>query len=44
MGMDQSPRIEEYKEIAKGAGIRGHIRQADVYGFIELLVRRLGNP
>jgi hypothetical protein len=42
LGMDQSRRIEEYKEIAQGTGIRGHQRQADVYGFIELLVRRLG--
>lgn len=41
--MDPSQRIEAYREIAEGMGIRGHQRQADVYGFIELLVKRLGN-
>ena len=40
--MDQSRRIDAYKEIAEGMGIRGHQKQADVYGFIELLVRKLG--
>lgn len=43
LGMDQSKRIEAYKRIAQGIGIRGHVRQADVYGFVELLVRRLDN-
>ena len=38
---DQSTRIEEYKEIAQVMGIRGKELQSDVYGFIELLVRRL---
>jgi hypothetical protein len=40
--MNQSQRIEKYKEITEGMGIRGHQKQADVYGFIELLVKRIG--
>ncbi|MBA7617661.1 hypothetical protein ES703_24977 [subsurface metagenome] len=41
LAMDESRRIAEYKEVARGAGIRGSERQEDVYGFIELMVRRL---
>ncbi len=41
LAMDQSQRIERYKEIAKQMGLRGMERQEDVYGFIELIVRKL---
>ena len=41
LAMDESRRIAEYKEVARGTGIRGSERQEDVYGFIELMVRRL---
>jgi hypothetical protein len=43
LGADPSRRIESYREIAKGMGIRGYQRQADVYGFIEFLLSKLGN-
>ena len=38
---EESQRLEVYREIATGMGIRGKERQADVYGFIELLVKQL---
>ena len=41
LAMDESRRIAEYKEIAREIGIRGSERQEDVYGFIELMVKRL---
>lgn len=41
LAMDQSQRIERYKEIAKETCLRGMERQEDVCGFIEFMVRRL---
>jgi hypothetical protein len=41
LAMDEPARIETYKELARAAGLRGSERQADVYGFVELLLRRL---
>ncbi len=41
LAMNQSQRIERYKEIAKEMGLRGMEKQEDVYGFIELIVGRL---
>lgn len=43
LGMEESQRAEAYSEIAKALGVRGYQRQADVYGFMELLVKRLDN-
>jgi hypothetical protein len=43
LGTNPSQRIESYREIAKEMGIRGYQSQADVYGFIELLLSRLEN-
>jgi hypothetical protein len=37
--MEQNTRIEVYKEVAYGVGIRGKERQEDVYGFMELMVK-----
>ncbi len=39
--IDESQRATEYKEVARQVGIRGYAKQQDVYGFIELLLRRL---
>ncbi|MFH0915403.1 MAG: hypothetical protein V1912_03020 [bacterium] len=41
LSMREPPRIAEYKELADKAGIRGARKQEDVYGFIEMLLRRL---
>jgi hypothetical protein len=41
LSMEQDRRIQEYKSIAKVAGIRGAQRQSDVYGFIELVLKKL---
>lgn len=41
--LDQGRRIQEYKDIARMAGIRGAKRQSDVYGFIEVILRNLIN-
>lgn len=41
LGMEEQARIEVYKEVSRAANIRGSERQADVYGFLELLLRRL---
>lgn len=41
LAKEQSARIKEYKEIAHTMGIRGRELQSDVYGFIELMVRKL---
>jgi len=38
--MAESRRIEAYGEICKVLGLRGYQKQADVYGFLELLLRR----
>jgi hypothetical protein len=38
--MDQNLRIEVYKEIADRIAVRGKERQEDVYGFIELMVKK----
>lgn len=40
LGMEESRRIEAYSEICKALGLRGYQKQTDVYGFVELLVRR----
>jgi hypothetical protein len=40
LSMSESLRLVEYKELADEAGIRGALRQEDVYGFIEMLLRR----
>ena len=40
---DPPRRVESYREIAKEMGIRGFQSQADVYGFIELLLGKLVN-
>jgi hypothetical protein len=41
LAMDTAKRIEIYGALARALGFRGHERQADVYGLIELLVKRL---
>jgi hypothetical protein len=41
LAKDQNTRIKEYKDIAQDIGIRGRELQNDVYGFIELIMRRL---
>ncbi len=38
LAMDEPERIDSYKEVAKGIGVRARERQEDVYGFIELMV------
>jgi len=43
LGLTPSQRIESYKQIAEGMGIRAYERQADVYGFIDLLLSKLEN-
>lgn len=43
LGRDGGERIEVYGQIAKGMGLRGCERQADVYGFIELLVKQIAS-
>jgi hypothetical protein len=41
LAVDESERIDMYKEVAKGIGVRAKERQEDVYGFIEMMVRLL---
>ena len=41
LAMQEPRRIAAYRELAAGAGIRGARKQEDVYGFIEMLLRRL---
>lgn len=41
LSMDEPLRMAEYKELAAGTGIRGASKQEDVYGFVEMLLRRL---
>jgi len=43
LAQEESKRIEVYGQIAKAVGLRGGERQADVYGLIEHLVRRLAS-
>jgi hypothetical protein len=38
---EEKARIDAYGQIAKGMGIRGKEKQEDVYGFINLLIRKL---
>jgi hypothetical protein len=40
--MDPPLKIETYKAIAEEMGLKGYQKQADVYGFIELLVTKIG--
>lgn len=40
LSMQEPLRVAEYKRLASGVGIRGGREQQDVYGFIELLLRR----
>ena len=41
LAMEKDLRIREYSQIASVAGIRGTKRQSDVYGFIELILKKL---
>ncbi len=41
LSMEQDRRIQEYADIARITGIRGAHRQSDVYGFIELILKKL---
>jgi len=41
LSMEQDRRIREYADIARAAGIKGAQRQSDVYGFIELILKKL---
>jgi hypothetical protein len=41
LSMEQDRRIQEYVDIALIAGIKGVQRQSDVYGFIELILKKL---
>lgn len=41
--MDAPLRIEAYRAIAEEMGLKGYQKQADVYGFIELLVTKIRN-
>jgi hypothetical protein len=43
LAMDLAQRTEAYAALARGLGIRGVQSQADVNGFIELLVKRLAS-
>jgi hypothetical protein len=43
LAMDVKKRAETYGALAKALGFRGHERQADVYGLVELLIRRLAS-
>jgi hypothetical protein len=42
LSMEEPLRIAEYRELAGILGIRGGLRQQDVYGLVELLVRKEG--
>jgi hypothetical protein len=39
--LDLARRLEAYAAVAKALGIRGMVRQADVYGLIESMVKKL---
>jgi hypothetical protein len=41
LSMEEPLRVAVYRELASGAGIRGGREQQDVYGFVEMLIRRL---
>jgi hypothetical protein len=41
LSMEEPLRVAEYRELASGASIRGGREQQDVYGFIEMLLKRL---
>ncbi|UCE33735.1 MAG: hypothetical protein JSV40_11040 [Deltaproteobacteria bacterium] len=43
LAMDQAPRVEEYKKVARAVGIRATEKQEDVYGFIQLMTENLAN-
>jgi hypothetical protein len=43
LAMRKDRRIREYSEIAGVAGIRGAKKQSDVYGFIELVLKKLAS-
>ena len=43
LSLEQSQRIQEYMSIARTVGIRGLKRQSDVFGLIELILRKLTN-
>ena len=40
LSMSEPVRLAEYKELATEAGLHGALKQEDVYGFIEMLLRR----
>ena len=42
LSMEEPARIAEYKELAGVLGVRGGRKQEDVYGLIEMLLRREG--
>ena len=42
LALEEPARLEAYKGLASGAGIRGCLRQEDVYGFVEAMITRLG--
>jgi hypothetical protein len=42
LAMGESERVKVYKSLASAAGIRGCLRQEDVYGFVEAMISRLG--
>lgn len=41
LAMDQAERVKEYKELARGLGIRPMEKQEDVYGFVQLMLEDL---
>ncbi|HME45634.1 MAG TPA: hypothetical protein VKF36_21260 [Syntrophorhabdales bacterium] len=41
LAMEESRRLQAYKEIAREMGLRAKERQRDLYGFVELLVAHL---
>ncbi len=41
LAMEKDRRIREYAGIAKTAGIRGVKKQSDVYGFVELVLKKM---
>ena len=43
LATEQDRRIQEYADIARTAGIRGAQRQSDVYGFLELVLKKLAH-
>jgi hypothetical protein len=42
LALDEPARLEAYRGLASGAGVRGFSSQEDVYGFVQAMITRLG--